>query len=91
MGESRDGSYLGNPVLKVLHNGSTQMLLESYFLRYEDGYTFAKVKSMRLKSVLHDIQSGDTTDTVETDNTEMVTLNTKGGATPKNRKHKMKK
>jgi DNA excision repair protein ERCC-5 len=66
-----------NPVLKVLDSGSTQMRLESYFLRYEDGYKFAKVKSKRLKAVLHDIQSGDTADTVERDNTKMVTSNTK--------------
>ncbi|KAL3806169.1 hypothetical protein ACHAXA_003461, partial [Cyclostephanos tholiformis] len=53
------------PVLKVLDSGSTQMRLESYFLRYEDGYKFAKVRSKRLKAVLHDIQRGDTADTVE--------------------------
>jgi hypothetical protein len=75
-----------NPVLKVLDSGSTQMRLESYFLRYEDGYKFAKVKSKRLKAVLHDIRRGDTADTVDAstaDNAEMATSNNNRSATHK--------
>lgn len=56
-----------NPVLEVLENGSKQTRLESYFMRYEDDITFAKVKSKRLKAVLDDIQGGENaTDTEDT-------------------------
>mmetsp|Transcript_10552 Transcript_10552/g.21749 ORF Transcript_10552/g.21749 Transcript_10552/m.21749 type:complete len:1282 (-) Transcript_10552:243-4088(-) len=43
------------PVLKVLENGSKQTRIESYFMKYEDGLKFAKVRSKRLKAVLDDI------------------------------------
>jgi 5'-3' exonuclease len=83
-----------NPVLKVLASGSKQMRLESYFLRYEDGYKFAKVRSKRLKSVLHDIQSGDNVDMAvasTADNDGMVESNTDEGSTPSNKRQRIKK
>jgi DNA excision repair protein ERCC-5 len=54
--ERAETDRIVNPVLKVLENGSKQMRLESYFMRYEDGIKFAEVKSKRLKAVFHDIQ-----------------------------------
>jgi hypothetical protein len=83
-----------NPVLKVLDSGSKQMRLESYFLRYEDGYKFAKVRSKRLKAVLHDIQTSDNANVVEaytTDNAGKVESNTDDGATPSNKRRRIKK
>ena len=46
------------PVLKILESVSTQTRIESYFMKYDDNITFAKVKSKRLKAVLDDIQIG---------------------------------
>ncbi|KAL7460853.1 hypothetical protein ACHAXS_001290, partial [Conticribra weissflogii] len=43
------------PVLRVMENGSKQTRIESYFMKYEDGLKFAKVRSKRLKAVLDDI------------------------------------
>lgn len=83
-----------NPVLKVLESGSKQMRLESYFLRYGDGYKFAKVRSQRLKAILHEIQSGDKVDMVVTstaDNARMVESNTDEGSTPNNKRQKINK
>ena len=54
--ERAETDRIVNPVLKVLENGSKQMRLESYFMRYEDGIKFAEIKSKRLKAVFHDIQ-----------------------------------
>ena len=54
--ERAETDRIVNPVLKILENGSKQMRLESYFMRYEDGIKFAEVKSKRLKAVFNDIQ-----------------------------------
>ncbi|KAL7525542.1 hypothetical protein ACHAXR_001053 [Thalassiosira sp. AJA248-18] len=54
--EEEECSRIVNPVLQVLESGSKQTRLESFFMKYEDGITFAKVRSKRLKAVLDDIQ-----------------------------------
>jgi len=54
-----------NPVVKVLESGSKQTRIESYFMKYDDGIKFARVRSKRLKAVLTDIQRGDDENAIE--------------------------
>mmetsp|Transcript_18310 Transcript_18310/g.34016 ORF Transcript_18310/g.34016 Transcript_18310/m.34016 type:complete len:358 (-) Transcript_18310:114-1187(-) len=76
-----------NPVLKVIQSGSKQTRIESYFMRYEDGITFAKVRSKRLQAVLHDIQ-----DNVNVDDIDHVAAddNTDEGTKPKKKRQRKK-
>lgn len=56
--DSEETDRVVKPVLKILESSSTQTRIESYFMKYDDNITFAKVKSKRLKAVLDDIQTG---------------------------------
>lgn len=74
-----------NPVLKVLESGSKQTRLESYFMKYEDNITFAKVRSKRLKAVLTDIQgSGDPADDADFDSSDVD----KDGSIPESKRQR---
>jgi len=91
--EQAETNRVVNPVLKVIESGSKQTRLESYFMRYEDGITFAKVRSKRLKAVLEDIQGGVNArhaDCVDADSVEAEKCDTDEGANPKKKRRREK-
>jgi len=96
--EKEETDRVVNPVLKVLESGSKQTRLESYFMRYEDGVTFAKVRSKRLKAVLDDIQCAGFADENDVDmegvaanGVDMKASNVDEDSKPKKKRQRKKK